>query len=146
VTRERPQSFEDAGLYDPAAPHASERLALPEHLAERGVAIEEMVAAESVTPYLATLGADRILLDAGSMVSSQEVATQTGVAIDRVLRVRLASGLSAEAEHLLPSWVVDEVSGFQAASELFGEAATQALTRVMGFICGRIAEAAIGLF
>ena len=146
MTLGQSQSFEDAGLYDPHASDASERLALLEHLADRGVAIEERVAAESVTPYLATLGADRILLDAGNLMSAHVVATETGVPIDRVLRVRLASGLPAEAEHLVPAWLVDDVNGFQAASVLFGESATLAFTRVMGSSAARIAEAAIGLF
>jgi adenylate cyclase len=146
MTQGRARSFEDAGLYEPAAPDASDRLALLEHLSERDVAIEEMVAAQSVFPHLATLAADRILMDAGTLVSAQQIAAQTGVAIDRVLRVRLASGLPAEAEQLLPAWVVNDVNGFEAASVLFGEAATLAFTRVMGSSADRIAEAAVGLF
>ena len=146
MTQRRARSFEDAGLYEPTAPDASERLALLEHLSEQGVAIEEMVAAENVFPHLATLAADRILLEAGALVSAQRIAAQTGVAIDRVLRVRLASGLPAEAEQLLPAWVSDDVNGFEAASVLFGESATLAFTRVMGSSADRIAEAAVSLF
>ncbi len=139
-------SLEDAGLYDPAAPDAQERLALLEHLLERGVTIEEMTAAEQVTPYLATLAADRILLDIGNVLSVEQVAEQTGSSIERVLRIRLACGLPGEEDQPLPSWVPGDVNGFESASALFGESATLAFTRVMGSSAGRIAEAAIGLF
>ena len=146
MTQRGEPSFEAAGLYDPAAPDASERLALLEHLVERGVTIEEMTAAEDLTPFLATLAADRILLDIGPVLSAHEIAEQTGVAIDRVLRIRLASGLPGEEDQDLPAWVVEDVIGFELAAALFGEGATLAFTRVMGSSAGRIAEAAIGLF
>ncbi len=146
MTQPQPPPFAEAGLYDPTAPDAAERLALLQHLLERGVTIEEMAGAQDSTPFLATLAADRILLDIGSVLSADEVAEQTGVGVDRVLRIRLASGLPSDAEQPLPAWVPDDVSGFEIASALFGEGATLVFTRVMGSSAGRIAEAAVGLF
>jgi adenylate cyclase len=139
-------AFEEAGLYDPAAPDAAERLALLEHLHERGVTIEEMVAAGEFTPYLASLAADRILLDIGQVLSAEQVAERTGSSVERVQRVRLACGLPAEEGQQLPSWIPEDISGFEMASTVFGESATLAFTRVMGASAARIAEAAIGLF
>jgi adenylate cyclase len=139
-------SFQDAGLYDPAADDAPERLALLKHLRERGVTIEEMAGADRVTPYLATLAADRILLDVGNVLSAQQVAQQTGSSVERVLRVRLACGLPGDEDQPVPSWVPDDVNGFEAAAALFGENATLAFTRVMGSSAARVAEAAVGLF
>lgn len=138
--------FEEIGLYDPGAPDAAEQLALLQHLYERGVTIEEMVAAEQFTPYLATLAADRILLDVGQVLSAEKIAEMTGSTVERVQRVRLACGLPAEEGQPLPSWVSDDVAGFEMASAVFGESATLAFTRVMGSSAARVAEAAVGLF
>jgi adenylate cyclase len=139
-------TLEDAGLYDPTAPDAPERLALIKHLLERGVTLEEISQADQVSPFLATLAADRILLDIGDVLSVQQVSEQTGASVERVLRVRLACGLPGEEDQPLPSWVPDDVTGFEMAAHLFGENATLAFTRVMGSSAARIAEAAVGLF
>jgi adenylate cyclase len=146
MTEGRERAFEEAGLYDPAAPDGPERLALLEHLVERGVTIEEMAAAKSMDQFLPTLAADRVTFDLGPALPVEQVAEKAGVPVERVLRVRLASGLPAEADQPLPAWTVDDVTGFDAASALFGDGATLAFTRVMGSSAARVAEAAIDLF
>src|SRR5436305_1826178 len=52
--------WQRAGLYDPAAPNAADRLALLEYLAEQGCDLEEMVDAEARDRLFALAG-DRIL-------------------------------------------------------------------------------------
>ena len=42
------RDWEEAGLYDPDDPNASERLALLEYLTERGATLEQMVEAHQV--------------------------------------------------------------------------------------------------
>jgi adenylate cyclase len=146
MTKPGERAFEEAGLYDPTAPDAPERLALLEHLLERGVTIEEMAAAEDMQLFIPTLAADRVMFDLGAVLTVEQVAEKAGVAVDRVLRVRLASGLPGEADQPLPAWAVDDVTGFEVASTLFGDGATLAFTRVMGSSAARVAEAAVDLF
>ena len=146
MTEPRERTFEEAGLYDPAAPDGPERLALLEHLLERGVTIEEMAAAEDMNVFMATLAADRVMFDLGAPLTVEQVAEKAGVPVERVLRVRLASGLPAEANQPLPAWAVDDVTGFEVAADLFGDGATLAFTRVMGSSAARVAEAAVDLF
>jgi adenylate cyclase len=139
-------SLERAGLYDPAAADAIARLDLLEHLLEGGVTIDEMVAAERSGQLLVTLAADRIMIDLGAPLTPEQIARKVGVAIDRVLRLRLASGFPGDVDQPVPEWVADDVAGFELASALFGEGATLAFTRVMGSAASKVAEAAIELF
>lgn len=138
-------AFEDAGLYDPSAPDAAERLALLSHLAGAGATIADMVAAEAAGQLVAA-AADLSLFDVGTARSPAEVAEICGVSLAKVLRTRLATGLPAEEDVALPSWAPEDIAGFQLGAALFGEAPTLAFSRVMGASAARVAEAAVALF
>ena len=138
-------SFIDRGLYSPAADDAGDRLALLTHYAERGITIDRMVEAEAAG-RLQTLSGDLLFFDVGPELTIEEVAERCAIGIDRVLRIRLASGLPTDVDTTVPSWALDDVAGFTLAAALFGEAATLAFSRVMGAGAARLADAAVSLF
>jgi adenylate cyclase len=138
-------TFEQAGLYDPAAPDATARLDLLQHLAARGATVENMLEADA-RGQLVTAAADLSMFDIGNALSLEEVADRCGVSPDRVLRLRLASGLPVEEGALFPEWLPEDIGGFELGSALFGDAPTMAFSRVMGASAARVAEAAVALF
>ena len=138
-------SFIDRGLYSPAADDAGDRLALLTHYAERGITIDRMVEAKAAG-RLQTLSGDLLFFDVGPELTIEEVAERCAIGIDRVLRIRLASGLPTDVDTTVPSWALDDVAGFTLAAALFGEAATLAFSRVMGAGAARLADAAVSLF
>jgi class 3 adenylate cyclase len=68
------------------------------------------------------------------------------MSLERVLRVLVASGLPVEADSMVPEKSVELLSVFQMGSELMGDEAILAFTRVLGAAAIQIAEAAIALF
>jgi adenylate cyclase len=143
------EEFRAAGIYDPDAAGAAERLELLEYLDSRGVALDTMVESERAGS-LAALASELPLRAAGAALSVQDVAAAAATTVDRVRRVRLAAGLPADlgdpGHPGLPPTVVDDVVSFEAGAALFGETPTLSFTRVMGAAVARIAEAAVSLF
>ena len=134
-----------AGLYDPDAPTATDRLALLQYLDERGATVAQMVEADAegvlyaLSSYLAAFApAERIPL--------AEVAERSGATVDRVRRLLLAEGIPVDESTRVPAFVVDDVAASELGMSLFGEEATLAFTRVMGASMSRIVDAAISLF
>jgi adenylate cyclase len=138
--------LEAAGLYDPAAPDAGERLAFLEWLAAQGASIEQMVAARQAGA-LSALGAD-LQLRPGPRLTARDVAARTGVALDDVLALSLAVGLPPrDADD--PLYSEEDAVTFRAfgtATSLFGAAAARRFVRVVGSSLARVAEAAVTLF
>jgi adenylate cyclase len=157
----RADEFEAAGIYDPGAPLGGQRLELLEYLAGRGVSLAAMVAAAR-SGGLAALASELALQAPGDLTGVEEVARRSGTTVDRVRRVRLASGfpgdvgdfgavgavgaVGARPEFGLPSSAVDDVVSFEAGAAMFGEAPTLSFTRVMGAAVAKVAEAAVSLF
>jgi adenylate cyclase len=135
----------DAGLYDPGAENAPMRLERLVHLADRGATIEQMIEADR-GERLVALVADLKMFDFGIPMTVEQVAEACHVSIDRVMRVRLASGLPAEPGASLPAWAPEDVAGFELGAGFFGEGPVLAFSRVMGASAARVAEAAISLF
>jgi adenylate cyclase len=137
--------YHAAGLYDPAAPKAAERLELLEWLASRGVTLEMMVERER-SGYLSALAGD-LVLKRGPRYSIDEVAEQTGLALERVAEISLAVGLpaTADAKAFSPASVA-LMRFLGAGSELFGERPLLRFLRTVGSSLSRIAEAAVSLF
>src|SRR2546428_2093855 len=85
-----PAEFEAAGLYDPAAPEAADRLALLQWLAAQGVTLEQMVEARR-HGSLAGLAGD-LTLRPGERLPLADVAAAAGMSPARIERIRLAAG------------------------------------------------------
>jgi class 3 adenylate cyclase len=138
--------FEGAGLYDPHAADAADRLALLEWLVGRGVTVEQMVRAER--EGLLTAVAGDLELHRGPGLTIAEVAARTGLSAVRIEEIRLAAGLPpiAPDDPVLSEEEARTFAAFAVAATQFGETATRRFTRVMGSSLARIAEAAVSLF
>jgi len=137
--------FEAAGLYDPRAANAAERLELLEFLAARGATLEQMVEAARLN-LLTALGAD-LLLKRGQRYGLADVAALTGLSEERVRELSLAVGLPFTFDR---DGVTDEhvqmFRMFSGGAAFFGEGPVLRLLRIVGASLARIAEAAISLF
>jgi adenylate cyclase len=136
--------WREAGLYDPDDPNAGERLALLRYLSERGATIDQMVEAHAQGNLPAV--ASDLVVRKNELVPVSEVAAQSGVSLDRVLRVLLAAGIPAEPDTEVPAKAIDLMAAFEQGSAVLGEEAILAFTRVLGAAAIQIAEAAVALF
>ncbi len=135
--------FAAAGLYDPSAPNAAERLELLHWLADRGTTLAQMVDAHRAGRLLLLAG--RLSIRPGPFLTTREVAERIGVAPDQVMRFRLALALPpigpddpcfSETEADLFGRFVDGVA-------LFGERGMARLATVIGSSLARITEAMV---
>jgi adenylate cyclase len=143
-----------AGVYDPAAPNAADRLALVSHLFDRGVAqdkIEDTYARRGVTGLIEDLQqsadgqtgdlTDRFL--SPERLTLEEVAARVGVDVGFVMRTRTAMGfLDPPGAAVIPSTFVDDMAAAVFGVAIFGEDAILRLVRVLGVTAARLAEAA----
>ena len=137
---------EAAGIYDPAAPDAAERLDVLTYLLDNGVSVEAMVEAYEAERFV-TLVSEVALRIPGRPLTVEEAAAASGTTVERVLGLRVASGLPmTPGEDVLPPTVVEDMASFAAGSAMFGETPILSFTRVMGAAMARVAEAAVSLF
>jgi class 3 adenylate cyclase len=138
--------FEAAGLYDPKAPNAAERLELLEWLAARGTTLEQMVRAARERS-LSGLAGD-LALRPGARYTLTQVAERAGISPERVRELSLAVGLPPPSPDD-PVFTDDDVllfGGFAERAALFGEAPVLRFIRTVGSSLAGIAEAAVSLF
>ena len=139
------EGWETAGLYDPRAPGAEERLALLQHLTQRGATVDQMVEAHRLGTLPAVAG-DLVLQRSSSTVSVEEVAVLCGLPVERVLRILLAVGLPMDADSTLPHGTGEVIRAFEQGAAVMGDEAILAFSRVLGAAATNIAEAAVALF
>jgi class 3 adenylate cyclase len=139
------ETWERAGLYDPADPGADERRALLEFLTARGATLEQLVEAHRQKRLPAVAG-DLVLGEHGATTAVEEVAARCGVSSERVARVLLAAGLPPDTQGRVPAEAEALVAGFEGGAELMGEESLLAFTRVLGASATNVAEAAVALF
>jgi hypothetical protein len=84
------RDFETAGLYDPSAPRAAERLELLQWLAARGVGLDQMVAADRASTLTVSRVTSHCVLSASR---AREIATRYDLDLDYVMQLSLAVGL-----------------------------------------------------
>ena len=137
--------YQAAGLYDPAAPNAAERLEMLEWLAARGITIDAMLRAGGA-PELTRIATD-LALKRGRRYTLEEVAKQTGLSVPRVAELSLAVGLPvAPGQALFNTDNLEIFRFFVGGAALFGEAPLLRLLRSVGSSLSRMAEAAVSLF
>jgi len=138
--------FEAAGLYDPAAPNAANRLVLLEWIVQQGVSLEQMVHGLR-GGALTGLAAD-LVLRPGKRLRLDEFAAQLGMPAEDIQRIRLAAGFPP-TEPDAPVFTPDDAAilrAFQLGAELFGQPFILPFARVVGSALARIAEATIALY
>jgi class 3 adenylate cyclase len=138
--------FQHAGLYDPDAPDAVDRLALLEWLAACGFTLDELVEGDA-RERLHSLAGDRIIRP-GPRLTVSEIAAGAGIDVDRVWQIRRASGLSAPRrdEKAFTSADIELLVAFEFAVALFGEQAGFQFLRVLGSSLARLAETVNSMF
>jgi class 3 adenylate cyclase len=135
--------FEAAGLYDPGAPDAADRLALLEHLDEAGVTIAQMVAALEGGSLHAAL--TDMLIRPGRTMTAEDISQATGLNVDLLHRITLAAGVPVRDDGYRES-DLDIFRLFGTGSGMFGEELVLQFTRAVGSSMARIADAALSMF
>lgn len=132
------------GVYDPAAPEATQQWELLELLVELGATPEDLAEHRDGLAGLASV----LVLRGGSAVSLHELATQTGLPVDEVRALARAAGLAEPGpdERSLSPQLAGLVDAVAAARELFGDEAVLGLVRVMGTAMARVADAMVSAF
>ncbi len=138
--------WQAAGLYDPASPHAAERLALIRWVAESGATIEQMVAADAVG-QLGSLPGD-LLLRPGPRRSLAEMAEAIGISLADLVATRRASGLPPVSpdEPVFTQGDEQMFRAFVRARTFFSPDEVLHFTRVLGSSMRRVADAASEMF
>jgi adenylate cyclase len=138
------ERWRQSGLFDPDEPNADRRLALLRYLSDRGASIDQMAEAHAQGNLPAV--ASDLVVRANELVPASEVASRSGVSLDRVLRVLLAAGIPAEPDTEVPAKAIDLMAAFEQGAEVLGDEAILAFTRLLGAAAIQIAEAAVALF
>ncbi len=139
-----PSELVEAGLYDPAAPDAPQRLALLEYLVELGATREQIVGAEC-DGRLPSLAADLVLFPHRTLTAKQ-AADRLGWSVEKLGRVQLAMGLPMGDDQMVADVMVRALEIFAVAATFFGEEALLQFSRVLGASTARVAESALSLF
>ncbi|MCA1720225.1 MAG: adenylate/guanylate cyclase domain-containing protein, partial [Actinobacteria bacterium] len=129
-----------AGLYDPAAPGAADRLALLEFLTEQGCDLAEMLEADAIDRLFAVAG-DRMIRPPRPRYDANGAADLLGVDPAAVSRAWRSFGLPAPTEPVLGEQDVEAVRTWLLVRDLLGEEAATGLGRVLGAGTSRLAEA-----
>ncbi|HJQ83303.1 MAG TPA: adenylate cyclase regulatory domain-containing protein [Candidatus Binatia bacterium] len=139
--------FQAAGLYDPGARNAAERLELLEWLVAQGATLDDLREAQRRWGALSGVAGD-LALRSGQRLTLAEIAARSGLSVEEIVRINLAAGfpppegdqatLDAETAVTFATWA--------AGAALFGEAAMLHFMRVLGSSLARVAEAAVSLF
>jgi adenylate cyclase len=135
------KEFEEAGLYDPAAPGAAQRLELLRWVEEKGIPLDEMKKANARGQLAFVVSMSR--LRPGPYLTQRQLAARLGQSMDVIEAFRLAFALPPvrpDAE-----WCNEtEAAMFEAVADgvaLFGDTGMRRLSRVLGSSVSRIAEA-----
>jgi adenylate cyclase len=139
------ETWEEAGLYDPAAPEAVERLALLEYLSERGATVAQMVEAHA-TGSLPRVAGDLVTQGTTPVATVAEIAARSGLPLPMVLRALLAAGIPAQPDTQLPATHALFLDAFEQGAAVMGDEAILAFTCVLGAAANNVAEAAVALF
>lgn len=142
-----PAELQRRGLYDPAAPNASDRLALLEYLAGLGFSIDAMAEAHRQN-RLVHLSANAVVGNERANMSFKEVCRKAGIPEELALRVWTASGLPP-LDRKQARFGDEDVAlfvSFLEGAAVFGEKATIEFTRVLGSAMARLADAAVSTF
>ncbi|HRB03699.1 MAG TPA: adenylate cyclase regulatory domain-containing protein [Ilumatobacteraceae bacterium] len=135
-----------AGLYDPAAPQAAERLDLLRWIAAHGATVDQMTTACSAGQLSSLVG--DLSLRPGRLRTGLDVATALGMEPALLNDVRRAAGLPAVPNDV-PALADDDVHMleiFHLADAFFSREELLRLATVMGSAMRRIADAAGEMF
>ena len=139
--------LEAAGLYDPEAPDAGERLDLLAHLLDQGCSLDDLVAAEAVG-RLTSAAADARVRGGQRPVDIDELARLAGVEATLIAQAWRSIGFPDPPPGARLWWPsdADTFAAFALGAELFGPDRLAQFSRVLGRAAAQVAEAAIAMF
>jgi adenylate cyclase len=142
-----PEELAAAGLYDPDAPDAVERLNHLRLIAARGGTVADMQAAHA-RGVLDRLVPELLFLPPGPRLTIAELARRAGVDVAEVRELRRACGLPSvpDDEPRFTEGDVRLIGAVDAAADLFGRPAALQLLRVVASSMARVADAAVSTF
>jgi len=148
-TRPGRDEFLAAGLYDPGAEGASERLEFLRWLAGLGFTLDEMIAGSKSTRFAAMAGDQRLV--PGTRLTRDQAVALSGADPDTFDRVVKAFGLqpidgSPPGEIGITADEARSLAEFQHVGSMFSEDEALSFVRLVGSSLSRIAEAAVALF
>lgn len=129
-----------AGLYDPDAPGANERLELLRFLADQGCTVEEMVAANECGRLFALAG-DRLVRPGRDQYTLDEAATMTGFPVAEVRAMWRAFGLVDVGDAVASPDDVEMLRTALTVAGVLGLDAALGVARVMGSSMARVGDA-----
>jgi adenylate cyclase len=132
-----------AGLYDPAAPGAPERLALLEWLANHGASLADLERAARGGSLLGLVG--ELVRRLRTCFTLAEFAARAGMAEEHVAAMRFAVGLPTARpdEAVFTENDLQAYTSLVLGEHLFGKEASRRFLQVIGSSLARIAEAAV---
>jgi adenylate cyclase len=140
-----PIELRDAGLYEPAAADAAERLALLQYLLALGATLDDLV--EPAAGSLPELAASIALWGGRERLTIDELSDASGVERNAILRAWRAAGFPDPGDRA--AFTRRDVEVFQllgVGADYLGEDRTEQLVRVLGATAGRIAETLVSMF
>jgi len=139
--------LEAAGLYDPTAPGAGDRLTLLDHLLGEGCTIDELVEADAAG-RLVSAAADAHLRRHQTPVDAVTVAGLAGVDPTSIAPAWRSIGFPDPPPDAELWWPSDAAtfSAFDQAAELFGAERLAQFSRALGRAAAQVAEAAVAMF
>jgi adenylate cyclase len=140
-----PEDLHEAGVYDPGAPDAADRLTALELLVQHGAALDDLRA--ELADYGA-LAARLALRPGPAQLTRRELAERAGLSEETVRRLWLGAGFADPGPDLPIATEADAAvfQGFGAAVSLFGEDTAFQLTRVVGAAMAKVADAIVSAF
>jgi adenylate cyclase len=142
-----PEELIAAGVYDPEAPDADQRLRHLRTIASRGGTLADLQAAHG-RGNVARLAAELLFLPTRPRYAAADLAERAGVEVEVVHELRRACGLPAVADDdpRFTDGDVRLVQTVEAATALFGRPATVQLLRVIATSMARVADATVTTF
>jgi adenylate cyclase len=139
-------AFEAAGLYDPLAPNAAERLQLLEWLASDGVTIDQMLSAVRDGSLVGVAG--DLALRPLPHLTLAELAVRVDLPAEQIRELSLAAGLlpGSPSQPVFTNADAEALRAFIAGAALFGAAPVRRFARTVGAALAQIAEAAVALY
>lgn len=148
---ERPTTAElvAAGLHDPNADDAGERLELLDYLLDQGCTLDDLVRADT-NDRLVAAASDRLLGRGQPRLDRAAVAALADVDVDvaMVASAWRALGFPEPPDNAEIWWPsdADTFAAFAGAAELFGQDRLSQFSRVLGRAAALVAEAAVAMF
>ncbi len=140
-------TFTEAGLYDPEAPGAADRLALLEYLVGLGATLDDLTGARD-DGRLPGLASDLARRGTDVRLTPRELAVRANIDFEDLEQLIRAAGLAAfdPDESVFRARDAAAFALFQAGVDLFGPEPTFEFTRSVGAACASMADSATALF